>query len=510
MLGGGEEVGVAPDAPLAVGAAAEGGEDVAGVLADFAAFDGGEGDFEEVPADGEIAADGDLLHVGAALERGDLHHGAKCGGELVAAHGRAAWGEEDDVVGHEVELRGEVAGGGGFAPGVDEGADLLVVLLVSVGLAHFFSVLLEGGEDDVFGEELGQDVGGGVYGRGVDDVGGDAAAVDGGELLGDLGVVLGPVGSEEGDVVFAELVLDVGGLEDEALVDLAAEAPGGGEVDEDGMAGGAGLVEGLLGVGRPDEGGVFGLVERDGEADGGDEDCGDGAGPAGGPFAEDPAGDGEHQEAAEEESDAVDALAAAGAACEERAVDVDEPDDGREEDDGGELLEDLHPCAGTREDAGPCGLEAEEEIGCGESEGERGEDGEGDGSGLGEGEADGCSHERRGAGSGDDGGEDSGEEAAGVALLLREIAADAGEGEADVEEAGEREGEEEDACGEEGEEDGGLELEAPSGLAAAGAEGEEDADDDPEGDEDAEGVDEAVAAEVLALLRRRTAGGRGL
>ena len=45
-----------------------------------------------------------------------------------------------------------------------------------------------------------------------------------------------------------------------------------------------------------------------------------------------------------------------------------------------------------------------------------------------------------------------------------------------------------------------MELEAPSGLAAAGAEGEEDGDDDPEGDEDAEGVDEAVAAEVFALL----------
>ena len=119
---------------------------------------------------------------------------------------------------------------------------------------------------------------------------------------------------------------------------------------------------------------------------------------------------------------------------------------------------------------------------------------------MGEGEADGCSHERRGAGCGDDGGEDSGEEAAGVALLLCEVAAYAGEGEADVEEAGEREGEEEDACGEECEEDGGLELEAPSGLTAAGAKGEQNADDGPEGDEDAEGVDEAVGAEMFALL----------
>ena len=276
------------------------------------------------------------------------------------------------------------------------------------------------------------------------------------------------------------------------------------------MAGGAGLVEGLLGVGRPDEGGVFGLVERDGEAEGGDEDRGDGAGPAGGPFAEHPTGDGEGQEAAEEEGDAVDALAAACSACEERAVDVGEPDDGGEEDDGGDLLEDLHPGAGTGEDACPCGLEAEEKVRGGEAEAERGEDGEGDASGLGEGEADGCSHERRGAGGGDDGGEDSGEEAAGVALLLCEFAADAGEGEADVEEAGEGEGEEEDSGGEEGEEDRGLKLEAPSGLAAAGAESEQDGDDGPEGDENAEGVDEAVAAEAAALFAGGLDEGRGL
>src|SRR5258705_7404070 len=136
-LGGGEEIGVAPDAPLAVGAATERGEDVACVLADLAAFDWGEGYFEEVPADGDVSADGDLLDVGAAFDRGDLHHGAKSGGELVAAHGCAACREEDDVGSHEVELCGEVAGRGGFAPGVDEGANLLFVLFGGL-LAHFF------------------------------------------------------------------------------------------------------------------------------------------------------------------------------------------------------------------------------------------------------------------------------------------------------------------------------------------------------------------------------------
>ena len=139
-------------------------------------------------------------------------------------------------------------------------------------------------------------------------------------MPGDLGVVLGPVGFEQGYVVFAELVLDLGGLEDEALVDLAAEAPGGGEVDEDGMAGGAGLIERLLGVGLPDEAGVFRLIERDGQADGGDDDGGDGAGPAGGPSAEDPSGDGEREEAPEEMGEVV--YAGGGALrCVEAAVD---------------------------------------------------------------------------------------------------------------------------------------------------------------------------------------------
>ena len=44
-------------------------------------------------------------------------------------------------------------------------------------------VLFEGLEHDVLGEDLGQDVGVGVGAGGIDDVGGDAAALDGGELL---------------------------------------------------------------------------------------------------------------------------------------------------------------------------------------------------------------------------------------------------------------------------------------------------------------------------------------
>src|ERR1700761_3247096 len=103
-------------------------------------------------------------------------------------------------------------------------------------------------------------------------------------------------------------------------------------------------------------------------------------------------------------------------------VDPGEPECGGEERDGGELLEDLHPRAGTGEDFGPLRLHGEDEVGKREADAERGEDGEGDPRGVREGEADRGSHERSGARCGDDGGEDTGEEAAGVALLLREVA----------------------------------------------------------------------------------------
>ena len=58
----------------------------------------------------------------------------------------------------------------------------------------------------------------------------------------------------------------------------------------------------------------------------------------------------------------VDALTVAAV---EVAVDPGEPDCSAEERNGGELFEDLHPCAGTWEDAGPGGLEAEQQIGSG-------------------------------------------------------------------------------------------------------------------------------------------------
>ena len=187
-------------------------------------------------------------------------------------------------------------------------------------------------------------------------------------------------------------------------------------------------------VGRPDEVRVLGLVERDSKADGDEDNGRDRARPLGGPFAEDPSGDGEDEEAAEQEREAVDSVAGIRrSAGVEAAVDVGEPDGGSEERDGGELLHDLHPGAGTGQDLRPRGLEAEQHVRRRKAEAESGEDGEGDPRGLHEREADGRAHERSRAGRGDHGGEDSGEEAAGIAGLGGELAAGAGEREAEIE-----------------------------------------------------------------------------
>jgi hypothetical protein len=118
---------------------------------------------------------------------------------------------------------------------------------------------------------------------------------------------------------------------------------------------------------------------------------------------------------------------------------------------------------------------------------------------LGQGVADGRSHQRGHARGGDDRGENAGEEAAGEAGLLGEIAAGAGEREAELKLAGEREAEEEDQRGQNGDEAGRLKLEAPAEFAAAGAQDQQRSDDGPETDDDAQRVDKAVGA-LAALL----------
>ena len=121
---------------------------------------------------------------------------------------------------------------------------------------------VDGANDDAGREDLGEDVGWSGRVGGVEGVGGNSAAAEGGEGLGDGGILIGPVGAEEDGAGIAEMLLDVGAVEDEALVDLAAEAPAGGEVDEDGFAPGSGLGEEGGGEGLPDRGEESGLTEE--------------------------------------------------------------------------------------------------------------------------------------------------------------------------------------------------------------------------------------------------------
>ena len=89
----------------------------------------------------------------------------------------------------------------------------------------------DGGSDE-FGEELGWGVGGGTE----ENVSGDSFTpvfLEGG---GDGGVTSGPVGHEEGDILFAEGGLDLGSGKSESFVDLAGEAPSGCEIDKNGSA----------------------------------------------------------------------------------------------------------------------------------------------------------------------------------------------------------------------------------------------------------------------------------
>src|SRR6202034_517353 len=138
-----------------------------------------------------------------------------------------------------------------------------------------------------------------------------------------------------------------------------------------------------------------------------------------------------------------------------------------------------------------------------QAEAQRGEDRKADNGRMGERITDGCTHQRSGAGRSHHHRQNAGEEAARVAMFLRERSACAGERKANFKLAGERQPEEEEQQGHDGEKDGGLELKSPPELFAGGAQDEQDRDDSPEGNENSESVDPAVGAELAALLLRR-------
>ena len=90
----------------------------------------------------------------------------------------------------------------------------------------------KGFENNRGGDDFREKLGRGAIGRSEDDVGGDPFAsvfLKGG---GDGRISTGPVGDQERDIFFAEGGLHFGSGKGDALVDLAGQAPGRGEIDE--------------------------------------------------------------------------------------------------------------------------------------------------------------------------------------------------------------------------------------------------------------------------------------
>src|ERR1019366_684237 len=108
--------------------------------------------------------------------------------------------------------------------------------------------------------------------------------------------------------------------------------PGSRKVDKYRVATGSGPIQSLLGGRLPYERGALRVIEWDRQRDRGDHYGGDRTRPARRPSGKTPTGDGQHQEAAEQESHAVGALPPIFAAWREVAIDIRQPDHGRKED----------------------------------------------------------------------------------------------------------------------------------------------------------------------------------
>src|SRR5208282_3879111 len=120
----------------------------------------------------------------------------------------------------------------------------------SVDLVGSLGQLAERIDDDAWGQQFGQEVGF-APARRVERVSRHAAAAQRGERLGDGFVVAGPVGLEQGDVAVCKRLLHLRLVESHALVELAAQAPTGGEVHKDRATFGLIAADGLGGPGFP-------------------------------------------------------------------------------------------------------------------------------------------------------------------------------------------------------------------------------------------------------------------
>ena len=105
----------------------------------------------------------------------------------------------------------------------------------------------EGLENDRGGDDFGEELRGGVWVGAEKNVGGDSFSTIFLESGGNGWIAPGPVGHEKCDISFTEGGFDFCTRKGESFVDLAGEAPSGGEIDKDGSA--SGELAGDLGFG---------------------------------------------------------------------------------------------------------------------------------------------------------------------------------------------------------------------------------------------------------------------
>jgi hypothetical protein len=105
----------------------------------------------------------------------------------------------------------------------------------------------KGFKNDRRGDDFGEELGGGVWVGAEEDVGGDSFSAIFLKGSGNGWIAAGPVGHEKCDISFTEGGFDFCTRKGESFVDLAGEAPSGGEIDKDGSA--SGELAGDLGFG---------------------------------------------------------------------------------------------------------------------------------------------------------------------------------------------------------------------------------------------------------------------
>ena len=162
----------------------------------------------------------------------------------------------------------------------------------------------------------------------------------------DGGVAACPVGHQKSDILFAEGGLDIGVGEGDAFIDLAGQAPGGGEIDEDCPTGLKLAGDFLFRPGEPIRvtGSKFGGAgfEGRGRDQGGEKNQGQTAPAQGGRWRKGALGFAEEEKSEAEEKQA-ERNGWGGGGSRQAEGDPNEPEDGGQHGEGENFFEGVHP-----------------------------------------------------------------------------------------------------------------------------------------------------------------------